>query len=528
MGRRSVDGVLIVVASMLAGACGAAIDPGPVPGRDAGARDTAGSDAGDPVCPAPLALPPCGDPACGADDICYSDVAGPPPGVPEPYMPNGDGLCHPSCEPPLTCPPRQSCRTAFFFNYADAGMPRPLCYPGSSEQPCGPEAAGAGCPDGELCYLPAQTACTGGTRSCQRRCARDCDCDGGEVCQDVRLHDQDSGQDRADRLCVPGQPPPAVAGTPIATCEPELLATLEGSAGDGTPAMAVDARYVYFWDGDRVARTARVNDGGGDPAAAETVHRAAGHTALALDGNWLYRSYCGDTGGGLVRIDVTTLAVEELVSDGCPYALAPSGSVLYFANNGLPGDTSLAGLWRLELGTGAVLQRVSDLGNGVMSRDQSGAYGFDGSGNLLRLPWDGGPPESLQRGLVDVVAMVASGDDLHLIHTDDTGYHVVRVPLDGPGTSHSPPVTLGEAPNTNALAVDTTHVYWLVDVGDERSALVRVPRAGGALEVVRNDLQFGFSLTQDDEAIYWLSQGVYTACGLVAGGVYRLPRRCIP
>lgn len=286
------------------------------------------------------------------------------------------------------------------------------------------------------------------------------------------------------------------------------LATISGLARD----LAVDETHVYWLEQDSVWR---VLLSGGVPELVARGREPASFWSLALDATHVYWTDSHDAGGSVERaLKVGPGAAELLVDTGpatSPLGIAVAGpDVLWTQGSGGPGlfraptaggaAERLGTLWARSVvatpthayasGINSQVVRVSlssfavdELSPGSPDSppyedtvDMAVAQGFlwyltsghapefrDGA--LRRIPLEGGAPETIVSGLVDTTSLAA--DEAAVCWTENEG-GAGRVACIRDGTTSLTAIALVQF-LPSGIALDATHVYWLV-YGEVRSA----------------------------------------------------------
>jgi len=249
------------------------------------------------------------------------------------------------------------------------------------------------------------------------------------------------------------------------------ITTLATGAQATTPwAIAVDAGHVYWLDTGEgaVRRTPR--------AGGPTVTLATGQgelTALAIDGAHVYFSGTGAAGGRVRRVAKLGGVTTTIATATYPSALATDGFFVYVAD----------------------------------------AHVLAGSNRILRVPRTGGVAITLSAD-EDALGLAIDGSSVYWkrFWTGD----VRRASRWMPGATTIAP----DGGGWGDLEVDATHVWWTTG-----PLLHRVPKLGGAGEVVYQAAEWASSLAVDADAIYLAVDAPYSGDDLVTGGtIVRLSR----
>jgi len=165
----------------------------------------------------------------------------------------------------------------------------------------------------------------------------------------------------------------------------------------------------------------------------------------------------GATGGSGGAAGGAATAIEVLATQKYPATIALDATFAYWNTAELPTDPSLGGLWRL--------------------------------------PKQGGTPELLYsgKGMVD---FVLDGSELYTMVTTGSA-----LPDDMVAVSVSSKTVKVLASNEDAsrVATDSTHLYW---IGTNSTNLKRVPKTGGAVEVLSSALSQPRAIAVDGGFVY--------------------------
>jgi hypothetical protein len=312
------------------------------------------------------------------------------------------------------------------------------------------------------------------------------------------------GHDCLGGSCVGGQ------------CRPKvLLPALDIPSG-----LAVDAARVYVAnanvgttpdgsilavnkDGTGLVTLAKQQFGPVAVALDVDVHGTASEVYFVTTGNQLQVG--GD--GTLWGVDavrpmsqpqmLTTRLLDE------PHALAVDFENAYVINDG-DGTVQSCGLGRgppITLGTDGNVGGLR-----AVAIDGQDVYWVNAdAGTVRHVPKDGSAAASALYTLQDHPTGVAV-DDL-AVYWANYGSGAIFM---GPKVAGGTPVQISQGVNPVAMAVDSTHVYWLEspDSSQPSGVLARAARAPGSpKEVLARGQAHPAALVLDDDAIYWVNQG---------------------
>ncbi|MDI1431843.1 hypothetical protein [Polyangium sorediatum] len=159
---------------------------------------------------------------------------------------------------------------------------------------------------------------------------------------------------------------------------------------------------------------------------------------------------------------------------------------------------------------------------GAVAVDEDSVY-FVSTAGLFRTPKDISKIESLAP--ISSVGSIAV-DDTHVYvrtlgNVEDPSGHIVRVPKAGGAIEEiTPPTTVAYHYFAQELAVDGTNVYW---VEPSAGTLMKVPKEGGTPVVLAKDLADPVSLTLDGDSVYVTLRGK-DGGSLDERGVLRVPK----
>jgi hypothetical protein len=157
---------------------------------------------------------------------------------------------------------------------------------------------------------------------------------------------------------------------------------------------------------------------------------------------------------------------------------------------------------------------VATFGNQVLQRGQP----VQGSARILRVPLDGSTSTTQLSIETRVSAIAVDDSNVYVARADDTHGSIVKLAKDG---TASPVVLATDQLYPTALGLDATHVYWTNRGAPSASGtdmpgggVVRVPKAGGALQPLAVESLEPTTLVVDDTSVYW-TDGFYAQAGIV-------------
>lgn len=199
---------------------------------------------------------------------------------------------------------------------------------------------------------------------------------------------------------------------------------------------------------------------------------------------------------------------------------ATSGATIGVASDetGLSWANDDGSVWKAAPGGGSPHPIAQHVGEGLytVATDHGDVYVVDYAAGLWRVGADAGAPTMLAQGEIGAVAVDAAA----VYFTDLTG--VRRV-----GKGGGPAVLLASVEDADSIALDDAWVYvkTIGNTGDLTATIVRVPKAGGAPEVVAQSgieayHYFSQELGVDAENVYWVapSQGTVMSAPKAGGG----------
>jgi hypothetical protein len=280
------------------------------------------------------------------------------------------------------------------------------------------------------------------------------------------------------------------------------------------PHIAVNASGI-FWSDQGSLLTVPVN--GGSPRTVATGFNSCGGTSFALGDSHVY-FWMGPNGGGpggLMKVTVSDGTQTTLVpnpstgASTCPSNMAVDATNVYWAANQASGGQNVFSLYKVPIAGGSVTTLATEPGNGggstafalsamqvIFEPPTSGG----GSISLAAVSIAGGPSTSIPILTGGVGVFTADSSSVYVLNSgcpcgggtngSNSSYtgpptgSLGKISLDG-----SPPVTLAQIlGETEAIAVDATHVYWSTD-----ASVQKVSRAGGPATSIAGNLTGGAS-----------------------------------
>jgi hypothetical protein len=210
------------------------------------------------------------------------------------------------------------------------------------------------------------------------------------------------------------------------------------------------------------------------------------------DANLYFTNYLGS----LNQTSRTTGETMTLVVYGTPWDLVSDGQYIYWTGNEQSGKVvrTPVGSYDTEvIGTGNYPDRIA--------LDATHVYWSNaGSNSIARATKDGSQEEVLAKSLSEPAALAL--DESHVYWAE--GWDIVRLAKAG-----GEPQTLNTDHHSfaKALAVDDTHVYYLRDAEEGLGwVLVRIPKTGGAEEILFSGTSLGEAVYVDATHVYWATR----------------------
>ncbi len=266
-------------------------------------------------------------------------------------------------------------------------------------------------------------------------------------------------------------------------CQPVSLVTNGGKL----TYIRADTTHVYFVD-RKAGSVQRVPKRGGSVESIATAQPPL--FQLAVDATHVYFT----AGTGVSRVPKAGGSVDPLSAQGGDEVALDDGAV--YASTFTVDDT------------GAAYRASRDGANAVVlapnlrqceSIVPSGDTVFIGGAKVLRYTTTAGSVTTLanvyaRRLAADQTAVYAIGYD---------GLDVTRIDRASGATSVL--ATSPAMPRASDIAVDDTHVYWTTGVPS--GFVLRVPKVGGAVEIIASQIDLPWGIAVDDDAVYWSTQG---------------------
>ena len=266
-------------------------------------------------------------------------------------------------------------------------------------------------------------------------------------------------------------------------CQPVSLVANSGKLGY----IRVDATHVYFVD-RKAGSVQRVPKRGG---AVESIATAQPPLyQLAVDATHVYFT----AGTGVSRVPKAGGAVEPIAVQGGDELMLDDGAV--YSSTYTLDDTGAVGRASKD-GTNAVVL-VPNLRQ-CESIVPSGDAVFIGGAKILRYV----KATASVTTLANVYARRLAADPTHVYAIGYDGLDVTRIDRASGATNVL--ATSPAMPRASDIAVDDTHVYWATGVAS--GFVVRVPKVGGAVEIIASQIDVPWGIAVDDDAVYWSTVG---------------------
>jgi hypothetical protein len=247
----------------------------------------------------------------------------------------------------------------------------------------------------------------------------------------------------------------------------------------------------------------------GDPGCPTSSALATGQLSpafIAVDETWVYWTDFGGTGtmgaGSVMKVAITGgTPIPIATKQDKPRGIAVDADRVYWV-------TADGGVLTAQKGASKTTFVAPAQTPARVAVDDKYAYFTDqGNGGVFRAPKAGGGKlESLAMDQQVPFTIVADASgaywtntgDGSLMHWSSSGGPTVLVPAG--------------AKDTRGVAIDETYVYWTAPSGVDSGSLSRVPKTGGAVEVIAPDVGVGEVVT-DATHVYVAN---YTAGSVVA------------
>lgn len=242
---------------------------------------------------------------------------------------------------------------------------------------------------------------------------------------------------------------------------------------------------------------------------------------LAVDDTHLY--FASHGAGELYRLPLEDTNQEPLLlaASAGPTDLQLDATHLYWSAATDGAILRLPKVWEGDQPPAAEVVADGQASPKGIDVDTTHVYWANAAGkNVARAPKEGG-------GAVELLAEKLKGpqavrvDATHAYWTESSGGKVVRLPLDQLGDALAIETLVTGQDKPWRLWLDDEHVYFTNYVSG--GTVVRVPKAGGTIEVLAQDLNTPNDIVGDDEHVYFTAVGEPTA-DYKNGAVYRHPK----
>jgi hypothetical protein len=272
--------------------------------------------------------------------------------------------------------------------------------------------------------------------------------------------------------------------------------------------IAIDATSVYWTDcGDPTGgKVLKVSKAGGTVVTLASGDVLSGIAVEGSDVYWVARTAVGAGAIKTVPVAGGTPAVVAAQS-GAPSHLVADASYVYW------GDLNGGGVMKAPLGGGAATIVAPSNSAFQIALGDAAVFWMDAPG-LMTAPKSGGAATSLAPtlGPNPTAGLAVNATTVYFNVGRPNPPGVSEVSIDGGAVSPvaSAPASIGGGP----LAIDATRVYW----ADPSGAVYAAPLSGGTATLLATGQDNVDAIAVDDSAVYWLVNGNGTP-----GGVMELP-----
>ena len=313
-------------------------------------------------------------------------------------------------------------------------------------------------------------------------------------------------------------------------CAPQTIAS--GGALDYAGFVAVDGQNLYWASAGSTGLYVVAKGGGGTPVAKATANPFDA-TTVSTGSKYVAATVYSSAEGVRAYDAVTGNPVTGIQVDACNAALgfvADETGAIYYAHGSESGVCAVAPMHITKrVPNGGGFSEEWDFAAGAFRAGESQWMTLDAQflyyvgyrdtvPGIYRISRAGGASAIVAPGQYNSAPLASGGSLLYTIYNNDEGLlgpaSVVAIDKNtgvatglasGERSFSLTPTTLFKA----SLAVDAKHVYWTADDGVEAATgkrlarIMRVPKAGGAKELLAGKQASGYGMAIDDGFVYW-------------------------